>query len=205
MNYQKIYDQIIERAKSEKRKKSDTTYYEKHHILPRCLGGSDKKDNLVLLTAREHFLAHWLLYEQNKGNRHLALAFFMMCGVKDKNQLRYIPSSRVIEYAKIQHATYHHSKLKKYKDIYSKSKKGKSLEEQIGKERALVCSAKKSETLKDHYKKHPELLKQKSESMRGKNVGPQQRFTCPKCGKVGGVSTMKQKHLPLCLSKATDS
>jgi len=36
-------------------------YTEKHHIIPRCMGGSDDKDNLVVFTAREHFIAHWLL------------------------------------------------------------------------------------------------------------------------------------------------
>jgi hypothetical protein len=37
-------------------------YRERHHIKPRSCGGTDAPDNLVLLTAREHFLAHWLLY-----------------------------------------------------------------------------------------------------------------------------------------------
>ena len=38
-----------------------TGYSEKHHIVPKCLGGSNKKDNLVKLTAREHFICHLLL------------------------------------------------------------------------------------------------------------------------------------------------
>ena len=37
-------------------------YVEMHHILPRSHGGSDTKSNLVALTAREHYLAHWLLW-----------------------------------------------------------------------------------------------------------------------------------------------
>ena len=37
-------------------------YFERHHIVPRSCGGSNAKDNIVALTAREHFLAHWLLY-----------------------------------------------------------------------------------------------------------------------------------------------
>jgi len=56
MNYQKIYDQIIERAKNRKLE----GYKEKHHIIPKCLGGPDNKENLVELTAREHFLCHLL-------------------------------------------------------------------------------------------------------------------------------------------------
>lgn len=59
MNYEKIYNQIIERAKLSNRIKSKENYFEKHHIIPKCLGGDNEKENLVLLTAREHFICHW--------------------------------------------------------------------------------------------------------------------------------------------------
>lgn len=62
MNYQRIYDQIIDQAKKEQRKKGQGVYYENHHIVPRSEGGSNKKENLVLLTAKEHYIAHLLLY-----------------------------------------------------------------------------------------------------------------------------------------------
>ena len=58
MDYQKIYNCLIERAITDNRKKCDIVYYEQHHIIPKCLGGTDNTDNLVLLTAREHFIAH---------------------------------------------------------------------------------------------------------------------------------------------------
>ncbi len=61
MDHKKIHDNIIEKARSEHREKYTGHYYERHHIVPRCLGGTDDSDNLVLLTAREHFLVHWLL------------------------------------------------------------------------------------------------------------------------------------------------
>jgi len=51
MNYQIIYDNIITRAITESRYKSTDQYFECHHIVPRCMGGSNKKTNLVLLTA----------------------------------------------------------------------------------------------------------------------------------------------------------
>jgi 5-methylcytosine-specific restriction endonuclease McrA len=59
MNYQKLYDQLIERAKL----RVLDGYCEKHHIVPKSLGGSNNKENIVSLTAREHFLAHWLLFK----------------------------------------------------------------------------------------------------------------------------------------------
>jgi len=37
-------------------------YFERHHVVPRSAGGSNAAENIVCLTAREHFLAHWLLY-----------------------------------------------------------------------------------------------------------------------------------------------
>jgi len=110
MNYQKIYNQIVERAKSENRIKSNNVYYEAHHIIPKCLGGTGsvknwKSDNnIVLLTAREHFLCHWLLLEMYPDNKKLAKAFFLMCNIENNNQKRYRPSSRIIEYAKIQNS-----------------------------------------------------------------------------------------------------
>ena len=43
-------------------------YHEKHHILPKCMGGTDEKDNLIDLFAREHFEAHRLLALENPEN-----------------------------------------------------------------------------------------------------------------------------------------
>lgn len=100
MNYQKIYDQIIQKARFENRVKGQGTYYERHHIIPKCLGGSDKKENLVLLTAREHFICHQLLFKVHPNNTKLAYAFWGMCNLKDKNQERYKPSSRTYQEAK---------------------------------------------------------------------------------------------------------
>lgn len=57
MNYKRIYDSIITHAQNNER----TEYTEIHHIIPRCIGGLDDSDNLVKLTAREHFICHYLL------------------------------------------------------------------------------------------------------------------------------------------------
>ena len=64
--YTSYYYNIVNYAKSQDRKKLKSLhvnfiYFELHHIIPKCLGGTNEKDNLVLLTAREHFLCHWLL------------------------------------------------------------------------------------------------------------------------------------------------
>lgn len=66
MNYANIYNQLIEKAKSRNLKKLNKTnpnyiYLEEHHIIPKCLGGTNTYDNLVNLTYREHYFAHLLL------------------------------------------------------------------------------------------------------------------------------------------------
>lgn len=101
MNYQAIYNQIINRAKQEKREKGGGFYYENHHIIPKCMGGSNKRANLVLLTGREHFLVHWILARIYPNNIKLVSAFWAMCNQKNSKQgARYTPSSKAYEEAK---------------------------------------------------------------------------------------------------------
>lgn len=61
MNYKKHYQLLIERGKS----RTILDYVETHHIVPRCMGGTDDKTNLVDLTPEEHFLAHQLLMKMH--------------------------------------------------------------------------------------------------------------------------------------------
>lgn len=58
-------------------------YYEMHHIKARCMGGEDIEDNLVLLTYKEHIIAHMLLFIINPEVVGLRFAFFMLVDVKD--------------------------------------------------------------------------------------------------------------------------
>jgi len=74
MNCKRIHDFIIERAKS----RQIEGYTETHHIVPRCLGGSNKKDNLVNLTLKEHYLVHLLLVRIRPGVPQLVYAAWMM-------------------------------------------------------------------------------------------------------------------------------
>ena len=61
-------------------------YHERHHIIPRCMGGSDEENNLIDLYAREHFEAHRLLALENPENDKLIYAWHMMscCRNNDK-------------------------------------------------------------------------------------------------------------------------
>src|SRR5574343_393799 len=70
MNHKRVYSDLIITRKALCRTKSDNEYYENHHILPRCMGGNNDNANLVLLTAREHYIAHKLLYFIYKETKH---------------------------------------------------------------------------------------------------------------------------------------
>jgi len=73
MNYQRIYDSLMHRAKD----RAVEGYVERHHVLPKSMGGGNEASNLVSLTAREHFLAHWLLFRIHH-TRQMARAFRLM-------------------------------------------------------------------------------------------------------------------------------
>jgi len=59
--YTNIYYQIISRAQTRLYKKSKSDGYQRHHIVPKCIGGTDNPDNLVMLTYKEHRVCHCLL------------------------------------------------------------------------------------------------------------------------------------------------
>lgn len=77
MNHKRTYYAIITRAQQQFRDKKNG-YYEAHHIYPRCLGGEDSPSNLVLLTAKEHFVVHHLLCYMYPRSTHLHRAFKLM-------------------------------------------------------------------------------------------------------------------------------
>lgn len=100
--YQRWYDNLVERAKQ----RNLTVYTEQHHIIPKCMGGSNNKSNLVHLTFREHFLAHSLLckiYKNTQYSRQLNYAFMCMHKQQNKFQQR-VASSR--QYNKLKEEFY---------------------------------------------------------------------------------------------------
>lgn len=87
MNYLTIYDKLIDRART----RIIEVYTERHHIVPRCMGGGDEASNLVSLTPEEHFLAHALLVKIHPSHPRLIYALTMMCrnlgGKRQNNKL----------------------------------------------------------------------------------------------------------------------
>lgn len=138
MDYQKTYDQIIKRAKT----RQIEGYVEKHHIIPKCMGGSNNISNLVKLTAREHFLCHQLLCEIYPEPK-LKIALWLMIIGKGKNiqnNYKINISSRIYEKLKIE-----------AREIIKNKLKGRKLTEQhiqsirdshLGKKKSEECKIK---------------------------------------------------------------
>jgi len=99
MNYKTIYENLIKTRSNQTLLKEE--YYENHHILPKCLGGSDDPQNLIKLTAREHFLAHHLLTKIYPTEHKLFYA--LLCMIRDPHSRRKY-TSRVYEIAKKEYA-----------------------------------------------------------------------------------------------------
>lgn len=95
MNYQKIYDDICKRG--QERELPKEVYTEKHHIVPKCMEGTNEKSNLTVLTAREHFLVHYILAEKlYPTNPKLWFALWKMLH-GSRYHKRFIPNSRTYE------------------------------------------------------------------------------------------------------------
>ena len=99
-------------------------YQETHHIIPKSLGGSDKKDNLVKLTAREHFICHWLLTKMTdyKHKQKMDYALWMMMNIVNEQQHRYKVNSKTYQILKYRLSA-----------VFSKQHAGKKLSEETKK------------------------------------------------------------------------
>lgn len=117
MNYQKIYNNIIKRGQDRIFEAGE--YYEIHHIFPKCMGGLNNSENLVKLTAKEHFLCHWLLCRIYPEVIKLSQAFWIMCHSSYKKELIYKFTARTYEEARILHSKNH----KKWWQNLSKEKR----------------------------------------------------------------------------------
>lgn len=101
--YSKWYYNIINNAKTKKYE----DYSEVHHLIPRSLGGTNKKSNLIRLSAREHFICHLLLTKMTYGKYKQKMIFALkaMIHIKRKYQFRHLTNnSRIFEYCRTEYS-----------------------------------------------------------------------------------------------------
>ena len=104
-------------------------YHERHHIVPKCMNGGNEEENLIDLYAREHFIAHKLLAQENPDNNSLVYAYAMMAFPKNNpNQNRYelFPE----EYEAARKAVMGIPKSEEHRRKISESNKGKVFSEE---------------------------------------------------------------------------
>lgn len=96
--YNNWYNQIIDRART----RTLDGYSEFHHIIPESLGGPDTVENLAKLTAREHFICHWLLVKTTAGeDRYKMINALRMMRAEKQGQQRYKTKITARVYAKL--------------------------------------------------------------------------------------------------------
>lgn len=171
--YQKRYNNLIDHYKNI----VIEGYVERHHIIPKCMGGTDDITNLVALTPRAHFIAHYLLHRAYPDNIKLAQAFGMMTANNSNQQRKF--SSKMYDLART---------------ARSSSLKGKPRPEWV-KEKMRVPKGNTSNYKKPKSKEHAAKI---SESLKGKS---KPKYRCPHCGKEASASNLKRWHLDNCKSK----
>lgn len=204
MDYLKVYTKIIDRAKN----RQLVGYTEKHHITPKCLGGSDNKFNLVILTAKEHFICHRLLCEIYPNEPKLKQALWLMA-IGKQQSYKHKLSSRLYQKLKEQFVSTlkgntnmlgkTHSKATKEK--ISKSHQGKTASKAT-KEKMSVSATGKSKTLehklkisKNHPTKKPVLQYDLQNNLLNEfeSINEAARQTVGRVGDISACCNHKQK------------
>jgi 5-methylcytosine-specific restriction endonuclease McrA len=174
--YSKLYFTITSNAKQ----RITEGYTETHHIIPQSLGGSNDKNNLVELTAREHFICHWLLIKMTEGDERGKMLYALQ-GMKAENkfQNRYHTkiTARVYEKYRLEHAE-NHSKRMKGRKAWNKGIPQTEEHKEKNRQAALRRPPKTQETIekwrkaRTGYKDSEETKLKKSLALKGKPKGP---------------------------------
>ena len=187
MDYQKHYDNLVNRA----RNRSVLQYTEKHHIVPRCMGGTDEESNLVKLTPEEHFVAHQLLVKLFPNNQKLIYAAVVM--TRGHNGKR--NNNKMFGWIRKQFAITHSKAMKGQK------KPARTLEHSNNISKALTGKKRPNHsTIMKNIEWSAESIQKRTLSLTGKVYN---KIQCPHCNKMGAGSSMKRYHLDNCKQKET--
>jgi len=165
MDYLKNYNDLMESCKNKNRKRGDGNYYERHHIKPKSIFPELSKDpnNLVLLTAREHYIAHLLLtkiYSEGENHHKMVCALYFMINGNRK------------------HFKHFHDKIKNSKQ-YERIRReyGKvSRQRNLGQKRSPEVREKFKQVRRQYIKDHPEFVEVlKSNGRKGLRVASEHK------------------------------
>lgn len=207
--YTTWYYNIINNAKSQQRIKTKENYYEQHHIIPKCLNGSNKKNNLVLLTAREHYLCHLLLPRMCINSQHrykLSIAILRFKHNKNYSSKLYeIEKKRISKELSINRMGNKNSFYGKTHSIEQKEKWSELRKTQLGNQNGFYGKTHSDETKK--LLKQARLGKEpwnkgKACPGMGNNFNKNMSIVqCPYCLTPGKGAVMKRWHFDNCKFK----
>lgn len=192
--YTKWYYSIVDCAKN----RVNSGYTERHHIIPRSLGGSNQKSNIVRLTGREHFICHWLLTKMTCDNARQKMIYALrrMEHISpDHQDGRYSTklTGRVFDSIRKEWAKIHSNVMKGRTSPTKGQKKGPQSREH----RLANSIGNKGKRLGispgNKGKPQPEYIKNKKRK-------PKPLVSCIQCRTTGGISAMTRWHLsvPTC-------
>jgi len=189
--------------------KDENVYQERHHITPKCLGGSNDKDNLIYLYAQEHYYAHKLLALENPNENGLQYAWWNMCHCGRNNEI--CISSEDYEISK-----------KRFSKLVSEELSGEN-SYWYGKKQSDLSNKKRSEKLSGeknpmYGRTHSEECKNKiSQINKGKRTGKEhhnsKKVRCINTDEIFDTATeaavfyglKSRSSITLCCKKNTDS
>ena len=159
------------------------TRYEKHHIIPKSMGGTDTDDNLVDLTFKEHYLAHLLLTKITRGKDKAKMvhAWNMMTSFEKKYGKKHV-TSRLYSMLKEEYAVY----------------QGEIM---IGFKHSKKAKRKMSVAMKGNTNGRANIGRKNTEAQK-KTTGYRTKSTCPHCMKTGQAAAMGRWHFDNCKEKA---
>lgn len=160
-------------------------YYETHHIVPKCMGGTNDENNLIDLFAKEHFIAHKLLSIEYPDNNSLVLAWTCMAFPKNAAQQRCEISPE--EYEEAKEAL---SKIMSGRVVSDETKR-KISESRKGKPLSLETKQKLSKALKGRVVSE-ETRRKMSESSIGRQFSEEHRANISKAKKNQPFSEAQQ-------------
>jgi hypothetical protein len=194
MDYSAIYDSLVSRARDRnwshrrfhKRGVSPPCYVEAHHVVPKSLGGDDNDSNVVILTAREHFIAHRLLTKI-----HPCKAMYGALSAMQRDRGGRKLSSRQVEVCRI--AT-------------SLARRGRMSEAELLRHHMVHLGSRRSDETRAKISRR---ARGRRAWNRGKTMTEEQRapmrkpktitkVVCPHCGKVGARHVMSRYHFDNC-------
>jgi hypothetical protein len=165
MNYTAIYERLIYRGKNSNRKRFKKSnpkyvYYERHHIIPKCMNGSDDPENLVLLTPEEHWVAHLLLVKIHPEVSSLVFACqaMLMNGPRNNRSKNKLFGTL----------------RKKVGELTTERQKGVPCPEQKKSKISATLKGREAPHQKgdNNVSKRPEVAKKISDAKKGKKTGP---------------------------------